>query len=177
MKEAMGGISLFQIVIAFILLFTGIMCLTINKSKAYGVKDEIINVIESSSLATYNSGNILSEKTSESIAELLREAGYRVTGKCPDDEWVGYDRTGRVTSTNDATFCVKASLVNDTFKKDLENKCSNNKCRITTDDFPTMVYYDIVLFYQLDIPALNDIMNFRLQGSTKVIYDGNIENI
>ena len=53
MKEAMGGISIFQIVIVFLLLFTGVMCMTINHSKAFGVKDEIINIIEQEVLASY----------------------------------------------------------------------------------------------------------------------------
>ena len=53
MKEAIGGVSLFQIVILFLLLFTGVMCLTINHSKAFGVKDEIINIIETDVLASY----------------------------------------------------------------------------------------------------------------------------
>ena len=47
MKEAIGGTWLFQIVIAFILLFTGFMCLTINRSKAFNVKDQIIQSIQS----------------------------------------------------------------------------------------------------------------------------------
>ena len=54
MREAIGGISIFQIVILFILLFTGVMCLTINHSKAFGVKDEIITIIENEPLGSNN---------------------------------------------------------------------------------------------------------------------------
>ena len=46
MREAIGGTWLFQIVIVFILLFTGYMCLSINHSKAYNVKSEILEIIE-----------------------------------------------------------------------------------------------------------------------------------
>ena len=46
MREAIGGTWLFQIVIVFILLFTGFMCLTINRSKAFNVKDQIIQTIQ-----------------------------------------------------------------------------------------------------------------------------------
>ena len=41
MKESIGGTALFQITIVFLLLFTGVMCITINHSKAFAVKDEI----------------------------------------------------------------------------------------------------------------------------------------
>ena len=44
MRETMSITAIFQIFILFILLFTAIMCLTINNSNAFGVKDSIINV-------------------------------------------------------------------------------------------------------------------------------------
>lgn len=167
MKEAIGGISIFQIVIVFILLFTGIMCLTINQSKAFSVKDEIITIIEND--WTYIQNYELSTETIEKVANHLVEAGYRITGKCPDDSWTGYTRNGQETKSNPA-FCIKANNVTEAFHSDLRDKCKNNLCEITSEDYPAMVYYDIVLFYQLDIPVLNDIMNFKIQGSTKVLF-------
>ena len=46
MKESISMTAIFQIVILFILLFTAIMALTINNSNAFGVKDEIVNILE-----------------------------------------------------------------------------------------------------------------------------------
>ena len=46
MREAIGGTWIFQIVIFFILLFTGYMCMSINHSKAFNVKNTIIKEIE-----------------------------------------------------------------------------------------------------------------------------------
>lgn len=169
MKEALGGISIFQLVILFILLFTGIMCLTINQSKAYGVKDEIITIIQNTSLASLNSTNKLSSDTSSKIAEHLKNAGYRITGKCPDEEWIGYDRNGHEVK-KDPAYCVRINDVSNSFFDDLEEKCANNKCEVIKEGYPKMVYYDIVLFYQLDIPILNNIMNFKIYGSTKVLF-------
>ena len=40
MKESIGGFSLFNIVIVFVILFTGYISLSINYSKAYNVKNE-----------------------------------------------------------------------------------------------------------------------------------------
>lgn len=170
MKEALGGVSIFQIVIVFILVFTGIMCLTINHSKAFGVKDEVITIIQNEEIEkfSYGASYTLSSETIKEITELLNEAGYRITGDCPSG-YTGYDRNGSEVKKN-ASFCVKANnVVDNAYVKDLEKKCANNKCIVSYGDYPSMVYYDIVLFYQLDIPIINDIMNFKITGSTKVL--------
>ncbi len=170
MREAIGGISIFQIVIFFILLFTGVMCLTINHSKAFGVKDEIITIIENEPLGSNNNTSSfgLSESTNQKIVEHLNKAGYRITGKCPDG-YDGYNRNGELTS-RDAAYCIRANRVEDKFVADAKEKCSNNKCTVTSGDFPDMVYYDVVVFFQLDIPFIREIFNFNLTGSTKTLF-------
>lgn len=173
MKEAIGGISLFQIVIVFLLLFTGIMCLTMNHSKAFAVKDEIINILETDELniSGTKTEEIIHEKTLEKITNYFNEAGYRIDGRCPssDDGWVGYNREGKIT-TGDASICLRAVNVSDAYIKDLENKCKNNKCEYVTDGFPMQIYYDVIVFYQLDIPIIKHISNFKLTGSTKILF-------
>lgn len=160
MKTAIGGISIFQLVIIFVLLFTGIMCLTINHAKAFTVKDSIINVIEATE---YNSGIDHNE-----ISKLLIDAGYRITGKnCPSG-WMGYDREGKSVSRN-VSYCIKENDVTDTFYNDARDKCKNNKCKVADINHPKMYYYDVMVFYQLDIPGLNQVMNFSTTSSTKIL--------
>lgn len=167
MKESIGGIPIFQIAIIFILAFAGIMCLTINHSKAFGVKDEIINIIDSNE---YGGSSGLSQDTVDKIIEKFNEVGYRVTGTCPDG-WIGYDLNGN-TSSN-PVFCVESVNVVSGIRSDIQEKCGGGKCTPTNaNDFPTMVYHNIALFYQLDIPILNKLMNFRLYGSTKMMIGG-----
>lgn len=170
MKEAIGGVSLFQIVILFLLLFTGVMCLTINHSKAFGVKDEIINILETDILASYGtvSSYEVSTDTMTKIINHLNDVGYRITGDCPSGDWIGYDRNGSQVSSN-ASFCIKSVNVSNAYRNDLLDKCKNNKCDITYDDFPSMVYYDVILFYQLDIPIISKVFNLKLYGSTKTL--------
>ncbi len=170
MKEALGGISLFQIVIIFILLFTAVMCLTLNHAKAFGVKDEIINIIETDSLESSNSvSSHIDSRTSQSIADLLGDAGYRITGRCPNNDWVGYDRNGNVTSNNNAAFCIKSTDVAEAYYDDASSRCRSN-CTSIAGDYPDMYYYEVVLFYQLDIPIIGGVFNFRIYGSTKVLF-------
>lgn len=167
MKEALGGISIFQIVIVFILLFTAIMSLTINHTKAFGVKDEIINILEKGNATEINNQK-LNNNTITEIVEALENGGYRTVGKCPED-YVGYDRKGSITSKN-ASFCIKTNIVSDSYLNDIKSKCKNNKCIVTDGGYPTMIYYDIKLFYQLDIPIIRNIFNFTINGSTKVLF-------
>jgi len=167
MKDALGGIGIIQIVVVFVLLFTGIICLTINQSKAFGVKDEIINIIQNSKVTDDYE---LSDDTESNIINHLKKAGYRTTGNCPDEEWIGYSREG-VKVNNNATFCVKPNDVSKSFYEDVEDKCSNDTCYVlTNDDYPKMVYYEVALFYELDIPIINYFMNFKTYGSTKLLF-------
>lgn len=167
MKESMGGIPILQIVIIFIILFAGIMGLTINHSKAFGVRDEIITIIESENANSLS--DKLSNDTIEKIVDHLKEAGYRSTKHCPDNDYVGYDREGNETS-GDAAFCIKAIDVSETYKRDINAKCKNGKCVVIDYSFPAMYYYDVVLFYELNIPALNQLMKFDMKGSTRIVF-------
>ena len=164
MKEAIGGISIFQIVIIFILFFTGIMCLTINHSRAFGVKDEIITIIQNDT-----SNGTLSGTTIKEIATHLRESGYRITGTCPDKTWDGYDLNGEPNEK--ASFCIKKNQMSESFYNDAYEKCEKGDLCTAVEEDTSMFYYDVILFYQLDIPGLNNIMNFKLYGSTKVMFD------
>ncbi len=171
MKEAIGGVSLFQIVVVFVLIFTAVMCLTINHSKAFGVKDEIITIIESGVLESNSASSYaISEDTAQEISEKLVELGYRITGDCSTG-FTGYNRDGSVNSSGkNSAFCIKATDVSKSYYEDAKNKCKNNKCETISGDFPPMVYYEVVLFYRLDIPIVDDIGRFELKSSTKVIY-------
>ena len=170
MREAMGGIPIFEIVIVFILLFTGIMCLTINRAKAYGVKDEIITIIETEGTNESTSSLALSEETNKLIAEQLNKVGHRITGNCPEG-YQGYNRNGVLDSNGqNAAYCIGVNKVSDVFQADLKEKCKGSKCTPTKEDLPNMVYYDVILFYQLDIPIMRSIFNFKVSGSTRVLF-------
>lgn len=153
MREAIGGTWIFQIVIFFILLFTGYMCLSINHSKAFNVKDTIVKAIErEEGIDLKNPDN---DPAIQKIVEYLKQTSYRTTGKCPD----GYDsfnRDGRIDSRNSA-FCIKEVTRKD-FRSDSDDS-----------DMPNMNYYRIVVFYQLDLPIFRSVFEFKVSGDTKII--------
>ena len=165
MKEAVGGVSLFQIVILFILLFTAIMCLTINNANAFQIKDEITNIIE------LNDGNILDSKgnLNTQIKDAITGSSYRTSGHC-DDGYIGYDRDGnKVNAGERASVCIKC--INVTTDVDSYLKTTLGSGNVATQGQVNGYYYQVVVFYQLDIPVVNQVYDFKTKGETKIIYN------
>lgn len=96
MRSGFSAYILFVIVITFIVLFTGYLCISINQTKAFGVKNEIVNIIEK-----------YKEDFPKHIPEALNKVGYHNTGRC-DDDFIGYDREGNEAVGGTAAICVKA---------------------------------------------------------------------
>lgn len=162
MKESMSITAIFQIVILFILLFTAIMALTINNSNAFGIKDQIVNILEA------NNGNYIESGTlNEEIINLIESTSYRTTGKC-DEDFIGFDRTGAQVSYNqDASICIKEVNATEGLDNYLSEILGDT---VATGDFKTGKYYQIVVFFQLDIPVVKQVYNFKSKAETKVIY-------
>lgn len=164
MREAIGGTWLFQIVIFFILLFTGYMCLSINHSKAFNVKDRMLEAIEQNNGIDLNSDINENNKAMEDITKYLKENSYRTSGKCPSDlkdadsqiiaHYIGFNRDGKLDSNNPA-FCIAEV-----------NTASGIG---VSGELPKMTYYKVVVFYQLDLPIFRNLFMFTLKGDTKVL--------
>ena len=163
MKESMSVTYIFQIVILFILLFTAIMALTINNSNAFGVKDQIVNILEA------NGGNYIDDgNLNEEIVNLIESTSYRTTGKC-DEGYTGFDRTGAtVVSGGDASVCIKEVNATDGVDNYLSGILGT---KVATGDFMPGKYYQIVVFFQLDLPVVKQVYNFPSKAETKVIYE------
>ena len=150
MKEAIGGTWLFQIVIVFILLFAGYMCLTINHNKAFAIKSEIIESL------SRNGGVNKSE-----ITDILSKASYRTSGSCRkynkdnESEWDGVTRDGVLQKggSNSDVFCVRKIVVSG-----------------GNPELPERYYYQVRVFYQLDLPVFNSLFSFTVKGDTSSIY-------
>jgi len=162
MKDAIGGTWLFQIVIVFILLFTGFMCLSINRSKAFNVKDKIIQTIQ-----TYNGIDLSGAGSSamDEIVDYIKDNSYRTTGVKPPDETVNGSKVSYDCFKRDVTpteskpvFCIAHMNV-------------KNEVGVEESfELPDMSYYRVVVFYQLDLPVFHDLFNFRVVGDTKLLY-------
>ena len=162
MKESMSVTAIFQIVIVFILLFTAIMALTINNSNAFGIKDEVINILENNG-GNYKNGDTLDDE----ILDLINSTSYHTTGKC-DEGFDGFDRTGAAVSLGqDASICIRKVNATDGLDSYLDKKYDS---KVVTGEFMPGAYYQVVVFFQLDLPVVNQMYNFSSKAETKVIY-------
>lgn len=160
MKEAIGGTWLFNIVIFFLLLFAGYMCLSINYSKAFNVKDKIINEIERNGGVSFT-GDMNRDDALKSIKEYITKVGYRTTGNCEGYDY-GCDRDGicsKVISNSEYLYCIKEEKAKNNYKAALEN------------EFVYISYYKVKVFYQLDLPVMKSLFRFEIKGDTKLLYD------
>lgn len=163
MKESVGGISLTMIVITLILLFAGIISLTISRSNAIAVKDRVMRIVEEWDgfdmvAASRDKTRFLitcsGDETLCDILETINSYSYRQTGICPEVDAkstvIGFRRDGSVVSgKDDAAFCIikTPAGLDDTGK----------------------YYYKIVMFYGIDIPVIKTLLNFKATGETKML--------
>lgn len=158
MKEAVGGISLFSIVIVFVILFTGYVSLSINYSKAYNVKNELINIIRNQGgvcTSSYASSTDNCYNFQEQITDYFKETNYRSNGKCSNG-FIGYTKNGELAESGvGAAFCVMGIPANG------------------NSELPNALYYKVQVFWQLDIPIFSSIFNFRINGETARVYAPN----
>ncbi len=167
MKESISMTTIFQIVILFILLFTAIMCLTINNTNAFGVKDEIVNIIENAQGNFFKNGEN-GRELSEDIVNTMKENQYRTTGRCKDG-YTGYQQNGTMVNEGDkASVCIKKVEMTKEIENYLKGIFSSNK--VETDEFMNGYYYQIEVFYQLNMPIINEVYSLSTKGETKILY-------
>ena len=152
MKDSFGATFIFIIVIAFIVLFTGYICVSINQTKAFNVKNEIVEALE-------RYGNYSSALFKNSVKSAFEKEGYRTVGNCdvPKGKKVlGCGRTGECSITNleNVAFCITINP----FQKTSESTSGIKGA-----------YYTVETFYQLDLPIINSFFNLSTKGETQLI--------
>lgn len=153
MKNAFGATFIFQIVIFFIVLFTGYICLSINQAKAFNVKNELVKAVERYA-PDFSNPQFINE-----VIDVMEEQGYRLEGDCSslDGDFDAYSREGiEVIGGTNGAFCI-ARIGSGIANSEEEGKIP-------------AYYYKVVTFYQLDIPIIRSIFNLKTMGETKLIY-------
>ena len=142
MRESIGGAWILGIVMTFIVLFASFLAISINYSKAFKVKNNVVDLIEK------NEG--MNESAAEDIWGYLQSQGYILKGKCRDAQALGFDKDGVATNQNQSLYFVKRNKIDDT---------ALNK-----------TYYSVEVFFRLDLPVVGDIFTFSVTGETMSIY-------
>ena len=147
MREAIGASWIMIIVMTFIALFSGYLALSINYSKAFRVKDGIVDRIEK------HSG--LNADALSDITDLINEIGYNAKGKCDMLEtgyfadYVGINRTQVVPRPSTGTYNYCVSKV----------KAYNPAGQLTA------AYYQVVVFFSLSLPLMDNFSQFHHENN------------
>ena len=155
MRESVGGAWIYGLVLGFVLLFTSFIALAINYNKVFKVKNEVLSMIEK-----YNGVN---EVNKGIINNYLNNSGYSMTNiTCSNysgEEGLKSGETG-------------SGYIN--YQKDIMgiNPPQQDMCirRVKRGDSGNVYAYDIILFYDLDVPIIGDIFKFKVTGRTQDIY-------
>jgi len=159
MKDAIGGMGIYMIVIVFIALFTTYVSVTTTYSRCFRVKDEVISVIEH-----YHGFN---EKTQQQVGRLLTEMGYSTTGKCPEESyWNAFSKQGNVGLYGQANYCVAKIVTAST--SDVAEGTTNAAVGLYDS-----AYYQVIVFFRLEWPIFRNIFNVSISGETQVITNPN----
>ena len=148
MKEAIGGGWLLGFVAVFIVIFSAYLAISINYTKAFKVKNKIINIIEEKEGYTESSnveaGNVNLERldsdntTEGEVYKFLDTIGYAYEiSSCPDES----------ASVRAGGYCIK-------------KVCSGLSS-----------YYKVTTFISIEIPIVWLKINVPISGETKIIFN------
>lgn len=146
MRQSIGATWILQLVIVFMLIFVGFLALTINYTKAFKVKNEVVSIIEKyEGVSSGDNGSIAL------INNYLRYYNYQTMGTCEEGFYgvSSLNSTAIVPASGNTKYyyCVKK-----------ENSSSG-----TYDD---RANYEIVTFFQFNLPFVGDLFTFRVNGTT-----------
>ena len=145
MRDAIGQVFALQVILAFVLLINGYMAYSVNYTRAFRVKNQIINIIEQYEGPENDEG-----KTK--INQYVRNMNYDVSNKLINE------KIGEGYTCFQEGWCYKAT----------------NVSTAEADGDRNGTYYTVVTFVNIDIPVINNLIglgNFlEVTGETRTIY-------
>ena len=178
MREAIGGTWLFGIVILFIALFASFLAYSISYTRAFNIKNEIINLIErnegytsctrgqtdedqngdkgSCDVKNMTNEELAANKSVEAQAYYkIIKAGYNYSaGETIDCRSVGHDDQ----QAKDGGYCVTKYC----------QKADDGSDLALNSQYST--YYKVTTFIALRLPVVDITFNIPVTGETRTIY-------
>ena len=150
MRDAIGGFFSLQIILVFILLVNGYLAYSVNYTRAFRVKNGIVNILEQYEGHT--------EEAKERIADYVDGMRYEIPANmlnyCDSE-----DSNSSCQCFTNQGYCVKMTAVSGTDPN--------------SDEYRG-VYYTVVTYVNIDIPVLNRFINLgnflQVRGETRAIY-------
>ena len=161
MREAIGGTWIIGIVMGFIVIFSGYLAVSVNYTKAFKVKNRIINIIEESEGFTEST---LSESQKRNINYL--NSKYRL--ETEEKILVYLDSIGYAYTLGEGE-CTKAG-------RDAGTMYDNSYCIKKICAAQGGAYYKVTSFIKFEIPIIYANFTIPITGETKTLYN-NIDNL
>lgn len=144
MREVIGGTWLTQLVIVIMFVFVAFLALSMNYSKAFRVKNEVISFVEKNEGITKNSVEL--------INNYLSYSGYGTTGYCEEGSY-GVDSLSSKT--------IEPAIKNKKYYYCLTKVTSSAK------NFKYRAHYKVKLFFKFNLPVIGNIFTFDVAGQSK----------
>ncbi|HIR58495.1 MAG TPA: hypothetical protein IAB38_00430 [Candidatus Onthousia excrementipullorum] len=150
MRDAIGQVFTLQIILAFVLLINGYMAYSVNYTRAFRVKNRIVDIIEQYE-GPYN------DEAIAKINSYIDQMTYEVPPRLVQDFLNDYGSNANESSCQNG-WCYVAHEVS------IDEADGERKGR----------YYSVVTFVNINIPVINNIVGLgdflRVVGETRTIY-------
>ena len=151
MKESMSATWEFQIIIIFILIFVSYLTVSVSYYKVFKAKNDVISIIERKEGLTAGPTGAIGI-----INNYLISNGYSAKGHCT----AGSYGANSLDTTDNSGF---------TYVLDGDNSKYYYCVKKTTNYYEGKLgrsYYDVNLFFSLNLPVIGDIIDFGAKGTT-----------
>ena len=155
MKEAIANAGIFNLVIIFVIILIAFFIGSLSYSKAFKVKNKIIEEIEKDQAYTTGVDN----STEERVEEWIGNIGYRVntgntrnSANCPTVTGNGGEQGKLVNSDGDYQYCVYEF----------------DTCTTGSDKAKCGKYYRVTAYMYFDIPIISGLLRIPVSGETMI---------
>lgn len=162
MKEAIGSTWLIGIIITFIAIFSGFLAYSISYTKAFRVKNEIINLIEKNEGFEKSKNNLNNISDSDLKKDTSTEARIFDYIKSLGYNYSNFENGANPCNSQNGELQIGGYC--------LIRYCPNN-------GEVTRTYYKVTTYISLSLPIININFNLPISGETKALYYdmGNLE--
>ena len=155
MRESISGTWLLGFVLVFIVLFAAYLAVSINYTKAFKVKNRIINIIEENEGYTEDPRSTNFESIPKDVLKTMTTTDAKIYYYLKD---IGYP-TDNINSTN-ADKC---------FDGDSDAAMQGGYC-VKKICSGKGAYYKVETFIKFELPLINFQLLIPVNGETKVLY-------
>lgn len=155
MKEAIANAGVFNLVIIFVIVLLAFFIGSLSYSKAFKVKNKIIEEIEKDQGYTIGTN----DSTESRVEDWIGNIGYRVntgnsrnTANCPTVTGNGGEQGKLVNTDGDYQYCVYEF----------------DTCTARSDKAKCGKYYRVTAYMYFDIPIISGLLKLPVSGETMI---------